>query len=115
MARGDGTGPTVNYQGKGFNENEATAVETFPADLTVHKGDYLGFDSSSTSALYCSHGGPSQAIFTPPLGDAFQPTTKTDGCELMIQADMVPTPPATTKAKHRKHRKHHKRHHHRHR
>ena len=123
MARGDGTGPTVNYQGKGFNENEADAVETFPADLTVHKGDYLGFDSSSTSALYCSHGGPSQAIFTPPLGDAFQPTTKTDGCELMIQADMVPTPPATTKAKHRKHRrhhrkhhrKHHKRHHHRHR
>jgi hypothetical protein len=23
MARGDGTGPTVNYQGKGFSENEA--------------------------------------------------------------------------------------------
>jgi hypothetical protein len=116
MARGDGTGPTVNYQGKGFSENEADAVETFPADLTVHKGDYVGFDSSSTSALYCSHGGPSQAIFTPPLGDAFQPTTKTDGCELMIQADMVPTPPATTKAKakHRKHRKHHRKHHRRH-
>ena len=39
MARGDGIGPTVNYQGRGFNENEADAVETFPADLRVHKGD----------------------------------------------------------------------------
>jgi hypothetical protein len=60
MARGDGAGPTVNYQGRGFDENEANAIETFPADLAVHKGDSLGFDSSSTSALYCSSGGPNQ-------------------------------------------------------
>jgi hypothetical protein len=111
MARGDGTGPTVNYQGRGYDENEANAIETFPANLTVHKGDSVGFDSSSTSALYCSSGGPNQAIFSPALGNALQPTTKTDGCELMIQADMVPT--AKSKArKHRKHRHHHKRHHH---
>lgn len=95
MARGDGTGPTVNYQGRGFDENEANAIETFPADLAVHKGDSLGFDSSSTSALYCSSGGPNQAIFSPSLGDALHATTKTDGCELMIQADMVPA--ASTK------------------
>ena len=44
MARGDGTGPAVNYQGRGFDENEANAIETFPADLAVHKGDSLGFD-----------------------------------------------------------------------
>jgi hypothetical protein len=116
QGRGDGTGPTVTYQGKGYNENEADAVETFPADLTVHKGDYLAFDSTSTSALYCSHGGASQLIFSTPLSDAFQPSTKTDGCELMIQADMVPTPPATqttAKTKAKKHRRHHRRHHHR--
>src|SRR3954453_21885836 len=111
MARGDGTGPTVNYQGRGYDENEANAIETFPANLTVHKGDSVGFDSSSTSALYCSSGGAHPAVFSPALGNALQPTTKRDGCELMIQADMVPT--AKSKArKHRKHRHHHKRHHH---
>jgi len=108
--RSDGTGPTVTVQGRGFDENEATAVETFPADLTVHKGDYLGIDSTATSALYCSGGGANQAIFTPALGDAFQTVTKTDGCELMVQADMVP---ASTTAKAKKHRRHHHRHHHR--
>src|SRR5262249_7022782 len=112
QGRSAGTGPTVNVQGRGFDENEADAVETVPAGLTVHKGDYVGIDSTSTSALYCSHGGASQAIFTPALGDAFQTSTKTDGCELMVQADMVPTPPASAKttAKHRKHRKHHRKH-----
>ena len=112
QGRSDGTGPTVTVQGKGFNENEADAVETFPADLMVHKGDYLGIDSTSTSALYCTGGGANQLIFTPALGDAFQPSTKTDGCDLMIQADMVPTPPAQTTAKAKKHRRHHRRHHH---
>ena len=79
----------------------------------VHKGDYLGIDSTSTAALYCTGGGANQLIFTPALGDAFQPSTKTDGCDLMIQADMVPTPPAQTTAKAKKHRRHHRRHHHR--
>lgn len=111
--RSDGTGPTVQVQGRGFDENEANAVETFPADLTVHKGDYLGIDSTSTSALYCSGGSAGHLIFTPALGDAFQASTKKSDCDLMIQADMVPASPTTTttQAKHRKHRRHHRRHH----
>jgi hypothetical protein len=122
-ARGDGSGPTVTVQGRGFDENEANAVETFPADVPVHKGDYLAIDSTSTSALYCTGGGNNQLIFTPALGDAFQQATTKSGCDLMIQADMVPSSPMAA-AKHKHHRKHHRhhrhhrkhrRHHHKHR
>jgi hypothetical protein len=114
-ARGDGTGPTVNVQGRGFDENNP--VETFPADLPVHKGDYLAIDSTSTSALYCTGGGNNQLIFTPALGDAFQPAATTSGCDLMIQADVVPNPPMAAKQSksHRKHHRHHRKHHRHHR
>src|SRR5919201_503307 len=35
LGMGDGTGPTVNVQGRGFDENEANAIESFPANLQV--------------------------------------------------------------------------------
>ncbi len=111
---GDGAGPTVNVQGRGFDENEANAIESFPASVPVHRGDYLALDSTSTSALYCSHGGASQLIFSSPLSSTPQQSTKTDGCELMVQAEMVPSQPmTTTKARAKKHRKHRRHRHHR--
>ncbi len=87
--KGAGTGPTVSYKGLGFSET-GNPVETFKANLKVHKGDYLGLDSTATSALYCSSGGPNQAIFSPKLGKKVRSTSKTDGCELMLQAVMKP-------------------------
>jgi hypothetical protein len=112
MGRGDGTGPTVNVQGNGFSET-GDPVETFPANLQVKQGDYVGIDSTSTSALYCSSGGAHQLIFSPTLGgpmSALASTSKTDGCELLVQAVMEPAKKVT---KQKKHKKHHKRHHHR--
>jgi hypothetical protein len=113
----DGTGPTVNVQGRGFDENESTAIESFQVSVPVHKGDYLAIDSTSTSAEYCTSGGQKQAVFSPPLSSTPQTTSSYAGCDLMVQAEMVPSQPmatTTTKAKkHRKHRRHrhHKRHH----
>lgn len=88
LGRGAGTGPTVQVKGRGFDET--SPVETFKARLKVTKGDYVGIDSAATSALYCSSGGNNQLIFPSKLGKTFRRTTKTDGCELMVQAVMVP-------------------------
>lgn len=90
LGKGAGKGPTVQVQGLGFAEDERDAVEVFPANLKVKKGDYLAIDSTATSALYCSSGGPNQMIFSPKLGRLFQQSTQTDGCELLVQAVMKP-------------------------
>jgi len=87
---------TVMAQGLGFNETEAEAVETFPANVKVKKGDYVGIESASTSALYCSHGGDSQLIFSPALTPFFRPSSDTGSCELLAGAVMK-----TVKKKHR--------------
>jgi hypothetical protein len=79
---------TFHVQGLGFNEDEASAVETFKAKVKVKKGDYVGIESTSTSALYCSHGGDSQLIFSPALRNVFQAPSTDDGCELLVQAVM---------------------------
>jgi hypothetical protein len=80
--------PVFHVQGLGFNADEASAVETFkaPKGVKVHKGDYVGIESTSTSALYCSHGGPSQLIYSPALGSTYQTATTDDGCELLVGA-----------------------------
>jgi hypothetical protein len=91
LGRAVGTGPTVNVQGRGFDET-GNPVESFKANLKVRKGDYLGIDSTSTSALYCSGGGANQAIFSPRLGKARSRSATTDGCELLVQAVMKPAP-----------------------
>jgi hypothetical protein len=60
--------------------------------LTVGAVGTLGIDSTSTSALYCSSGGPNQAIFSPKLGKGRARSATTDGCELLVQAVMKPAP-----------------------
>src|SRR5215213_10360157 len=76
--KGVGTGPTVHVAGRGFDETNP--VEEFPAHLKVHKGDYLGIDSTSTSVLYCASGGSKQLIFTPTLGGSFVASSTAGGC-----------------------------------
>ena len=73
-------------QGNGFNATNP--VEAFNVNMTVRKGDYLGFDSSKTSAELCSSGGVRQFLFHPTLtvGDPFQSTSFTGSCTLMVQA-----------------------------
>jgi hypothetical protein len=80
------TGPTVQVQGLGFEELESNAVETFPGGgIKIKKGQYVGIRSTATSALYCSHGGPSQLIYSGLGADYMSPTTD-DGCELLVGA-----------------------------
>ncbi|MEA2126241.1 MAG: hypothetical protein QOI80_3023 [Solirubrobacteraceae bacterium] len=79
------TGPTVQVQGLGFEELESNAVETFKANVKIKKGQYVGIRSTSTSALYCSHGGPSQLIYSG-LGANYMSPTTDDGCELLVGA-----------------------------
>ena len=87
-ARVVGPPTTVQAQGNGFAENEADAVERFPANVKVKKGDYIAIESASTSALYCSHGGDSQLIFSPVLGPFYRQSSETGSCELLAGAVM---------------------------
>jgi hypothetical protein len=96
LGKSGAVGPTVNVKGLGFNETGPT-VESFKANIPVKKGDYVGIDSTSTSALYCSSGGANQLIFATPLNGSFQQSTQTDGCELMVQAVMKPSKPKKRK------------------
>lgn len=93
LARAVGSGLTVNLAGPaGDPEEDALEypVETFPANVKVKRGDYVGITSATAPALYCSHGGDNQSVFTPALGRAFQAVSSTDSCELLVQAVMKP-------------------------
>ena len=76
----------LQVQGNGFDATNP--VESFNVNMTVRKGDYLGFDSSKTSVLSCSSGGTRQFLFHPTLtvGDPFQTTGFEGSCTLMVQA-----------------------------
>jgi len=95
LGQGGGTGPTVQVAGNGFRDpeqGEGDPVESFKAHLKVRKGDYLAIDSATNSTQYCTSGGAKQMIFTPKLGKRFRQTTKTGGCDLLVQAVMKPAP-----------------------
>ena len=74
------------YQGHGFDPTNK--VESFNVHLRVHKGDYLGIDSSSTSAVACTQGSTTQLIFSPKLVNwaPFTPASDYDDCTLLVQA-----------------------------
>jgi pyruvate/2-oxoglutarate dehydrogenase complex dihydrolipoamide acyltransferase (E2) component len=92
---GAGTGPTVNVQGKGFDET-GNPIESFPASMHVEKGAYLAIDSTSNSTQYCASGGAKQLIFDAPLGPGAQHSSRKGGCDLLVQAELVPDGPTTT-------------------
>ncbi|MFL5781598.1 MAG: hypothetical protein ACJ760_09825, partial [Thermoleophilaceae bacterium] len=75
-----------SVQGNGFNSQNP--IESFKVSMKVHKGDYLGFDSSKTSIERCSSGSTRQFVWNPPLavGDPFRTTSNSASCTLMVQA-----------------------------
>lgn len=85
-------GPVINYQGQpplGEDDVQETyRVEKFKVNVKVKKGQYLAIQSTETSMLRCSSGGPNQLIFSGPLqfGDPFRPADTTDGCWLLLEA-----------------------------
>lgn len=85
-------GPVINYQGQPVlgedDVQETYNVEKFKVKVKVKKGQYLAIESSETSMLRCSSGGPNQLIFDGPLqfGNPFRTADSTDGCWLLLEA-----------------------------
>lgn len=85
-------GPVINYQGQPVLGEDDVAenyrVEKFKVNVKVKKGQYLAIESTETSTLRCSSGGPNQLIFSGPLqaGDPFRTADETDGCWLLLEA-----------------------------
>lgn len=86
--KGKAVAKSKTFQVKGNGFNTTNPIESFAVNMTVHKGDYLAFDSSKTSAELCSSGGTRQFLFHPTLtvGDPFRSTSFTGSCTLMVQA-----------------------------
>ncbi len=85
LATGAGTGPAVNLPGPGAYE--------FPANLPIEAGDYVGFDSSQSTAYGSCQTGAYSYGFEPPLVDGatmVQPQT-TGSCELLVNAVVEPS------------------------
>ncbi len=83
---GDGTGPTVTLPSPGKH--------SFPADVPVQAGDYVGVDTSALSAGANPCGdGASYSIFEPTLLDADAPQTPvySQTCEQLINAKVRPS------------------------
>ena len=85
-------GPVINYQGQPVlgedDVQETYNVEKFKVKVKVKKGQYLAIQSTETSTLRCSSGGPNQLIFTGPLqlNSPFRTADTTDGCWLLLEA-----------------------------
>jgi hypothetical protein len=91
---GDGTGPTVTLAG-------TNAVETFPAHLEGHAGDFVGINASDgATTLNCSTPIAQGQLIWVPLIDGAAPTSEfaNGGCEMEIQATVVPAVHALTVA-----------------
>jgi hypothetical protein len=87
-ASGDGTGPTLNIMGGG--------IHSVPANLPVKVGDYIGIDTSGTTAnSYPGSCNPPRGFFTfhPPLTDfaPLQPVDSNSTCELLVNAVIQPS------------------------
>jgi hypothetical protein len=87
-ASGAGTGPTVTITGGG--------IHSVPANLAVQPGDYVGIDTSRTTAFSESPqcGQPRAFLaYHPPLTDfgSFQPPDANFTCELLLQATIQPS------------------------
>lgn len=72
-------GPTLNPVGTG-------AIESFPVNMTVKKGEELAVNAAENNAEYCSDGTPGQLLFSPVLGNNFSSSKGVDGCLMLVQA-----------------------------
>jgi hypothetical protein len=85
LATGAGTGPTVNLPGPGTYE--------FPAGLPIKAGDYVGFDSSQSTAYGACQASAYSYGFEPPLADRgpLLVPQLTGSCELLVSAVVEPS------------------------
>jgi hypothetical protein len=85
LATGAGTGPTVNLPGPGTFE--------FPTDLPIEAGDYVGLDSSQSTAYGACQMGAYSYGFEPPLADgaSLVPPLLSGSCELLVNAVVEPS------------------------
>jgi hypothetical protein len=85
LVGGVGTGPTVSLPGAGTFE--------FPASLPIEAGDWIGIDSSGSTAYGACQNGAESWRFSPPIADGswLQPVQSSDRCELLIQAVVEPS------------------------
>jgi hypothetical protein len=84
-------GPTINYAGDpkpvcGGEDGDQYIVQSFPVNVSVHQGDYIGIYASKVGPLYCA-GGNGVDLYSPPLGasSAFRTRTDSTSCNLMIR------------------------------
>ncbi len=85
-ARGAGTGPDATLPGPG--------TYSFPADVPVHAGDYVGVDTSAISAYSsaCETGGR-EFTYHPTLvdGGSLMPADSNSTCEFLVNAKVRPS------------------------
>jgi hypothetical protein len=84
-------GPTINYSRDpqpvcGGEAGDQYVVQSFPVDVSVTQGDYIGIYASRVGPMYCA-GGNGIDLYSPPLGSssAFRTRRSTSSCNLMIQ------------------------------
>jgi hypothetical protein len=87
-AQGKARAKSKQFQVQGNGFNASNFIETFNVNIKVKKGDYVGIDSSSTSAERCTSGSTRQLIWSPRLkiGDPFRTNDSDGNCTLMVQA-----------------------------
>ena len=78
----------LHTQGQTDPNADTYTIETFKVNAPVKKGMYLATESTTSSMLRCSSGGPNQLLFQPalPLSGPFETATDTDGCWLLLEA-----------------------------
>jgi hypothetical protein len=72
-------------------ERPSRTIESFPVNLKVRRGDYLGLQGSAMSAMRCQGGDSEQLLFFPPLAPfgAWQRSDGFDDCTLLVQATVT--------------------------
>lgn len=85
-------GQKISYRGQveSAEEEGDYRVESFDVDMQVKKGMQLAIRGNITSMIRCSSGGDNTLIYSPPLflGGSFTPATSTDGCWLLMEAEI---------------------------
>jgi hypothetical protein len=80
-------GPVISYQSS-VTSGDTYTIQSFPVNIAVTKGEFLGIRAKRTSMLRCTQGSVTQLLFQPPLVVGAAPTANggTDDCVLLIQA-----------------------------
>jgi hypothetical protein len=83
------TGPAINYVADPQHCNGNTfLIQSFPVNVPVKKGNYLGVYAQKVGFMYCSGGGNNTLLFSQPLSDGhgLRTATKGEGCLMLLEA-----------------------------